>query len=1001
MKEDLYDDLLNEKEEKTDFQALFFKYIIHWPWFVASVLICTGLAFAYLRYQIPVYEVSSSILIKEDDKKSTNNALSAMQDFGMLSMTSNFDNELEILKSRTLIKKVVSRLNLYTNIAIEQSFGYDVPLYKNSPLDVFMTAEEADKLEGNIRLELIYSPTGQLTVTAFYIQNGDKQETTKSFDELPAILPLPVGVITISHNDSLPAPQEPVNLKAIISTPTAAAAGYRAGLTVAPISNTSTIATISVQNTHIQRASDFTQELIILYNQDTNTEKNEVAQKSADFIEERISIINHELGTTETELAEFKQRAGLTDISSDAQLALQESSKYEQQYAENATQINLVNYLRDYINNPANNDEIIPANVGLSDMNLTSAIDKYNNLIVERKRLLRTSSESNPAIINLNTGIEAMRHNVKTTVNSVLKGLQITRSNIDRQSRKYESRISNAPKQEQEFMSIARQQEIKATLYIMLLQKREENAITLAATANNGRIIEEPMPAGIVSPQGKKIYMITFVIGIGIPLGIIFLLNLLRFRIEGHTDVEKLTKVPIIGDIPLTGSNKHEESAIAVRENDNDIMTETFRSLRTNLLFMMGDPDKKVILVTSTISGEGKTFIASNLALSLALLGKKVILVGLDIRKPGLNKLFHLSHKEKGITQYLVAPKSTDLHALIQPSGITSNLDLLLGGPIPPNPTELLARQSLEDTISTLRKEYDYIVLDTAPIGIGIPLGIIFLLNLLRFRIEGHTDVEKLTKVPIIGDIPLTGSNKHEESAIAVRENDNDIMTETFRSLRTNLLFMMGDPDKKVILVTSTISGEGKTFIASNLALSLALLGKKVILVGLDIRKPGLNKLFHLSHKEKGITQYLVAPKSTDLHALIQPSGITSNLDLLLGGPIPPNPTELLARQSLEDTISTLRKEYDYIVLDTAPIGMVTDTLILSRVADASIYVCRADYTHKTDYQLINELQEHHRLPNLCTVVNGIDMKKKKYGYYYGYGKYGKYYGYGKKYGYS
>ena len=376
-----------------------------------------------------------------------------------------------------------------------------------------------------------------------------------------------------------------------------------------------------------------------------------------------------------------------------------------------------MNYLRDYINNPANNDEIIPANVGLSDMNLTSAIDKYNNLIVERKRLLRTSSESNPAIINLNTGIEAMRHNVKTTVNSVLKGLQITRSNIDRQSRKYESRISNAPKQEQEFMSIARQQEIKATLYIMLLQKREENAITLAATANNGRIIEEPMPAGIVSPQGKKIYMITFVIGIGIPLGIIFLLNLLRFRIEGHTDVEKLTKVPIIGDIPLTGSNKHEESAIAVRENDNDIMTETFRSLRTNLLFMMGDPDKKVVLVTSTISGEGKTFIASNLALSLALLGKKVILVGLDIRKPGLNKLFHLSHKEKGITQYLAAPKSTDLHALIQPSGITSNLDLLLGGPIPPNPTELLARQSLEDTISTLRKEYDYIVLDTAPIG--------------------------------------------------------------------------------------------------------------------------------------------------------------------------------------------------------------------------------------------------------------------------------------------
>lgn len=797
MKEDLYDDFLNEKEEKTDFQVLFFKYVIHWPWFVACALICAGLAFAYLRYQIPVYEVSSSILIKEDNKKSANNALQTMQDFGMLSMTSNFDNELELLKSRTLIKKVVSRLNLYTSLTREQAFGYDIPLYKEAPVEVFMTAEEADKLSSPIQLALNCHPSGKLTVTADYTQGGNEQQTTQTFDKLPAILPLPTGVVTISRNDSLPALREPVSLKAVISTPTATAANYRAGLSIAPLSNSSTIAAINVKDTHIRRAADFTQELVSLYNQDTNAEKNEVAQKSADFIEERISIINRELGTTENELAEFKQRSGLTDLSSDAQQALQESSRYEQLYAENATQINLVNYLRDYINNPANNDEIIPANVGLSDMNLTSAIDKYNNLVVERKRLLRTSSESNPAIVNLNTGIEAMRHNVQTTVNSVLKGLQITQSNIDRQSSRYKSRISNAPKQEKEFMSISRQQEIKATLYIMLLQKREENAITLAATANNGRLIEEPMPLGLVSPKSKTIYMAALVLGLGIPLAFIYLLNLLRFRIEGHTDVEKLTSVPIIGDIPLSDA-----------------------------------------------------------------IGK-----------------------------------------------------------------------------------------DT--------------------------------------------------SAIAVRENDNNIMAETFRSLRTNLLFILGDPDKKVVLVTSTISGEGKTFMASNLAVSLALLGKKVILVGLDIRKPGLNKAFKLPHRSKGITQYLSAPQSIDLHSLIQSSGVTDNLHLLLGGPVPPNPTELLARRSLEDAINTLRSEYDYVVLDTAPIGMVTDTLILARVADASIYVCRADYTHKTDYQLINELQEHKRLPNLCTVVNGIDMKKKKYGYYYGYGKYGKYYGYGKKYGYN
>lgn len=797
MKEDLYDDYLEEKEEKVDYQAIFFTYIIHWPWFVASILICATLAFVYLRYQVPIYEVSSSVLIKEDDKKSTSNAMSAIQDFGTLSMTSNFDNELEILKSRTLIKKVVSRLNLFINITREQAFGYDIPLYKDSPLDVFMTTEEAEKLNGSIRLALTYTPSGKLQVEASYMQGDNEQKTIKSFDKLPAILPLPIGVITISHNDSLPMPRESVSLKAIISTPAATAASYSAALSIAPISRTSTITTVSLKSANIQRATDFIQELIALYNQEANTEKNEVAQKSADFIEERIGIINRELGTTENELAEFKQRAGLTDLSSDAQLSLQRSSEYEQQYTENATQINLVNYLREYINNPANNDEIIPVNVGLSDTNLASAIEKYNNLVIERKRLLRTSSESNPAIINLNTGIESMRHNVKTTVNSVLKGLQITRNDIDRQSRKYESRISNAPKQEKEFMSISRQQEIKASLYIMLLQKREENAITLAATANNGRIIEEPMPGALVSPKSKMIYM-----------------------------------------------------------------------------------------------------------LALAF-------------------------------------------------------------------------------------------------GLGLPIVIIFLLNLLRFRIEGHMDVEKLTKVPIIGDIPLTDTKKEEMSAIVVHENDNNIMTETFRSLRTNLLFMMGDPDKKVILVTSTISGEGKTFTASNLAVSLALLGKKVILLGLDIRKPGLNKAFSFSQKGKGITQYLSAPQSTDLHSLIQPSGVISNLSLILGGPIPPNPTELLARPALEDAINILRQEYDYVVIDTAPIGMVTDTLMIARVADASVYVCRADYTHKTDYKLINELQEHHRLPNLCTIVNGIDMKNKKYGYYYGYGKYGKYYGYGKKYGYE
>ena len=279
---------------------------------------------------------------------------------------------------------------------------------------------------------------------------------------------------------------------------------------------------------------------------------------------------------------------------------------------------------------------------------------------------------------------------------------------------------------------------------------------------------------------------------------------------------------------------------------------------------------------------------------------------------------------------------------------------------------------------------------------IGIPVGIIYLVALAKFKIEGRADVEKLTSAPIVGDIPLTDEK---QGAIAVFENQNNLMSETFRNVRTNLQFML-ENDKKVILVTSTVSGEGKSFISGNLAISLSLLGKKVVIVGLDIRKPGLNKVFNISKREQGITQYLANPEK-NLMDLVQLSDVSKNLYILPGGTVPPNPTELLARDGLDKAIETLKKNFDYVILDTAPAGMVTDTLLIGRVADLSVYVCRADYSRKAEFTLINELADSNKLPNLCTVINGLDLQKKKYGYYYGYGKYGKYYGYGKRYGYG
>ena len=795
MKENLHKDNVRDIEEgSVDYKELIFQYIIHWPWFVASILVCLIGSWAYLHFQTPVYQVSASIMIKDDKKSGGNSAdLESLGLGGMITSTQSIDNEIEVLRSKTILKEVVNNLELYIQYYDEDEFPKK-ELYKTSPVIVNLTTQEADQLPGTALIDMKLAPEGSLDIQLKIGVN----EYTKHFDKLPAVLPTDAGTFGFTLKDSLlngkvVGQNEIRNISAMVNRPFGVAKGYQNMLNIAPTSKTTSVAVVSLMNTNIQRGKDFINKLLEMYNINTNNDKNEVAEKTREFINERIQIIDQELGSTEDKLEAFKRNAGLTDISSDAQLAVSGNAEYEKKRVENGTQINLIRDLTKYINNPSNEYEVLPANIGLSDNGLTTQIDRYNELIFERKRLLRTSTENNPMIVNLDTSIRAMKANVQAAIDGTLKGLLIVKADLDREASRFSRRISDAPGQERQYVSIARQQEIKAGLYLMLLQKREENAITLAATANNAKIIDEPVAeGGPVSPKPKMIYMIALVVGVGLPVGIIFLIGLTKFKIEGRNDVEKLTTLPIVGDVPLTTERT---GSIAVFENQNTLMSETFRNVRTNLQFMLKS-DQKVILVTSTVSGEGKSFISANLAISLSLLGKKIVIVGLDIRKPGLNKVFNISRKEQGITQYLSNPEK----------------------------------------------------------------------NLMDF---------------------------------------------------------------------------------------------------------------------------------------VQLSDVNKNLYILPGGTVPPNPTELLARDGLDKAIEILKKNFDYVILDTAPIGMVTDTLLIGRVADLSVYVCRADYTRKAEFTLINELAESNKLPNLCTVINGLNLLKKKYGYYYGYGKYGKYYGYGKRYGYG
>ena len=572
---------LMEDEETSgfDYKTFLVKLLMYWPWITGCVLAALVGAFFYLKTQTPLYTVSSSVLIKNESSKSGNSGAS-LADLGFVtSSTQNFDNELEILRSRTLLKKVVTSLDLYIDYTLPGSFR-PTELYKQSPVKVWITPEEADRL-GSAKVDLHFKQNQLYEVTITH----NAQEWKKVIEKLPAVFSTPAGVFTFSADSLQPASHVPELIQAKITSPNWVAASFRGRLNVAATNKTTTIAQLTLTDSQVARGTDFLNKLVELYNEEGNNDKNEVAAKTAEFIDERINIINRELGTTESELASFKQRAGVVDIASDATQAAGEQASYERAYAENEVQLSLTNHLKNHILNSENQYEVIPANIGLTNGDLNTVVERYNEMLIERKRLLRTSHEDNPAVQSLNASIEVMRTSVMAAIQTAEKGLLINRQALKDQTRKFAGKVSDAPVQEKEYLSMSRQQEIQANLYLMLLQKREENNITLASTANNARVIDEPLAGGQVSPQSSQIYMLALVLGLGFPVGILFLWGLLQFKIKTRADVERITKLPIIGDIPLTEEAKN--NAIVVQENRNELMEEIFRSVRTNVQYML------------------------------------------------------------------------------------------------------------------------------------------------------------------------------------------------------------------------------------------------------------------------------------------------------------------------------------------------------------------------------------------------------------------------------
>lgn len=714
----------------------------HWQWFLLSVVICLSVALLHVKLSTPVYEVSARMLISNAKSAIRSNRMMAnIQTPGTVTSTSGIEEEIQKIWTTTLMKDVARSLKLYTEYRVDD-WPRSKLVYGNQPVSVDIDPVHLDSLDqvvyeafNSIVLKLsCKSPQDSGIIVRGLLLTDDEPvaKIRRRFKSLPASMDTPFGTLTFTRNiQGVPmTPEQEWTVTIMPMTYTALTFLGKLGIEPAKQNHSSDrfllakyykksyVAKMTVADQDINRATDILKQVEISYNRLATQERNEVAQRTAQFINERIVRISEEVDMSDAKLGSIKQGSGMTALA-DAAQALKGQNQFEADLTEASAQIQLLDYLTEYVDAPENRYAIIPSGIGLTDGASKNLISRYNKTIMERNRLLKSASEESPQVKLLSSTADELSSAIDEALRHSRQTMVVNSEGVRNQYNKYSGMVEQAPVMERALAEEGRTQAIKTKLYLLLLQKREENSIILASEADNGRLIDVPLYEGQKRPRLWLNYGVGLAAGIAIPYAIIMLMGLLRYKIESHEEVESLTELPIIADIPLAENVKQEHAGIVVQRNRNDVMDDVFRTLRSNIFFMLKD-SQHTILFTSSTSGEGKSFVAANLAVSYATLGKRVLLCGLDIRKPALGALFGLADRSKGITNLLAMTDvdQQDILQQIQPSGVDEHLDLLLAGPIPPNPPELLARESFEKVISLLKANYDYVILDTAPVGL-------------------------------------------------------------------------------------------------------------------------------------------------------------------------------------------------------------------------------------------------------------------------------------------
>lgn len=721
---------LQEQEEQSalDFQTIYSTLILNWKWFLLSIVLCCALAVAYVKLAPKVFQSSTMILIKDDESKKSGGAAGAAAaamsnlSLGFMSSSNGIDNETEILNSRFLVQQTIKNLKLYAEYKHGGMLA-DTLIYAKQEVNVDMDTTSLKQLNAPMKLT-ITREGGIYHVKGKYFKPIDAEtfekapyEINKTLAKLPAQIRTKAGTLTLTQNPVYEL-KEGTELKVEMISPFKASKEYFKRLTMNQTKKTANTVELTFNDESRERGVDFLNGLIDAYNYQANIDKNEIQKRTEDFINSRLAKISTELTGNDTNLEKYKQKNRMVDIGLNAKQAVLSSDQFDQELNKANMQVELLNEIGKYMDQPANKYQPIPTNVGLEDESATALIGQYNSLALTRKQLLHSASEDSPVVTPITAQLEDLMTAIKRAMFQARINMKIQRNSIADMASKYEKTIGVTPEQEKALTQIGRQQSVTSGLYLMLLQKREETSMSLASTADKAKIIEPAAFVDKVSPKGIIALLIAFILGVAIPAGIIYLRELLRSKILGHDDVEKLTQLPIIGDIPTASANGSKGN-IVIQENKSNLMSEIFRGLRTNLQ-LAGDDKEKVFIVTSTTTGEGKTFIASNLAMSLALLEKKTIMVGLDIRKPRMAELFSIGDRQHGITNILANEECNweEVKAQIVASGVNHNLDLLTAGPTPANPGELMVRKSLKQTIALLKEHYDYVIIDTAPVGL-------------------------------------------------------------------------------------------------------------------------------------------------------------------------------------------------------------------------------------------------------------------------------------------